>query len=123
MNNKKLNVILLGLILIFGVIFLILINLYNRNEESKIFFNKKDLYNNTWVNDDSILEINKNKLYIKLDGKVLVDNNKFDINSRSGLFSIESFEEDIYLRSVNSDYIVIWYNKAEYHLNKKIVNK
>lgn len=119
MNNRKFNIIS---ILIGVALFIVLINvfyLYRRNETSKINFSVSDIRNTKWLSDDVTLSISDNNLTFIVEDEEII-NESYKLNTVTGKFDLES-EKEFYLRSVTKDNIIVWYNKAEYNLEKEVI--
>lgn len=123
MTNRKLTFILIPIIPVLVILFIYILIQIKKNEESKVFFDASGLNNIVWKNESDKLEVKRNRITIVINDEVIVSNKKFDIDSRTGKFDISGFDEDIYLRSKNDDYIVIWYEKSDYHLDKEKIYK
>lgn len=119
MNNRKFNLIL---ILIGIALLIVLVNvfyLYRRNETSKINFNESDIKNSKWISDNVVLDIKDNNLTFTVDDEDIINEN-YKLDNKSGKFILSS-EKDFYLRSVTKDTIIVWYNHAEYNLEKEVI--
>lgn len=124
--NRNLDIILgiIGVILI--VAFCYLYYVYNQNELTKEYFKINDVTNETWVNkiNDVEFKVTDSKLKLSIDGSEVIEETEYDFNPRTGEFKYKVngnwVEEKLYLRSISSNAITIWYNYAELHLEKEI---
>lgn len=124
-DNKKLNIILGIVSIIFILISIYIGTIINNNERARIYFNINDLENINWINksDNITFKVENNKLTFKLGDETIVDNKKIDLNTQDGSITYDGISGKLYLRSVSQENIVIWYEKREYHLSKEIINK
>ena len=119
MTNTKFNVILIAigislLIVLFNVFYL-----YRRNEASKINFNDKYIKDTVWKSNDAKLSFNGNNLTFIINDSEKI-NSSYTLDKRSGKFNL-SDDEEFYLRSINEETIIVWYNRAEYNLEKEVI--
>ncbi|HOB26293.1 MAG TPA: hypothetical protein PLB45_00570 [Bacilli bacterium] len=126
-ENTKLNIIL-GIIcacILLAVIYMV--NYRNNLEEANIYFKIKDIQNINWVNETSNMKFytDGKTLTFKIGDKVIVDDKSFSLNQQTGEIIIDpkgdNIEGSLYLRSVSSNNIVIWYEEAEYRLEKEVI--
>ncbi len=119
MSNRKLNIILI----IIGVVLLIvLVNvfyIYKRNEASKIIFDENDFKNTTWINDNAKLIFKDSKLTFIINEEEVINSN-YALDNRSGKLN-NTDNEEFYLRSINEYSIIVWYDRAEYNLEKEVI--
>lgn len=122
MTYKKFNIlmVIIGIALI--VVLLNIIHLYKRNEESKINFNLSDIINNTYTSDNNTFKIDNKYITFVVDDETIIDNKKYSFNNRTGEFIIDD-DISIYLRSVGTNEIIIWYNYKDYNLKEELINK
>ena len=113
-NNTKFNIILGALCVVFSIV-IIYILVYRANVESaNVYFNQNDIKNITWKSDDSSFETNGKTFKFVKNGETIYDNETFKLDKHTGMI----IDGRLYLRSVNKDSIVLWYDEAEYRLNK-----
>lgn len=124
-DNKKLNIIL-GIVSIVVIIICIYLgSIINNNEKARIYFHMEDIEKVNWIDtrEDISFKIENNKLYFKIGEEVIVDNKRVDLNTKDGNITYDGVSGKIYLRSVNKENIVIWYEKKDYHLSREVINK
>jgi hypothetical protein len=127
--NRNLDIILGIVALVLMSVFGYLYYEYNQNEATKQLYDIRDIKNNKWQSDfyDMSLEIKEETITLVKEGETLIDNAKFEFNSRTGEFVYKDgsneVKETLYLRSIGNTSITIWYNYAEYSLNKYILTK
>ena len=127
--NRNLDIILGIVALVLMSVFGYLYYEYNQNEATKLLYDIRDIKNNKWQSDfyDMSLEIKDETITLVKEGETLIDNAKFEFNSRTGEFVYKDgsneVKETLYLRSIGNTSITIWYNYAEYSLNKYILTK
>ena len=127
--NRNLDIILGIVALVLMSVFGYLYYEYNQNEATKQLYDIRDIKNNKWQSDfyDMSLEIKDETITLVKEGETLIDNAKFEFNSRTGEFVYKDgsneVKETLYLRSIGNTSITIWYNYAEYSLNKYILTK
>lgn len=128
-ENTKLNIIL-GIIIAILVIFNLLIFYNIRNfDSSKNLFDISEIegveWKNTSTNSDLLIEDGKINLIINNDTIYYQD--IVSLNKETGEFTVNNdgnIETGIlYLRSVGSNNIVVWYEEAEYRLDKVVEYK
>lgn len=124
-DNRKLNVIL-GIVSVVAIIVsLYLGSIINNNEKSRIYFHMEDVKDVNWIDsrDDISFKISNNKLYFKIGEDIIVDNKNMELNTMDGNITYDGISGKLYLRSVNKENIVIWYEKKEYRLSREVINK
>ena len=127
--NRNLDIILGIVALVLMSIFGYLYYEYNQNEATKQLYDIREIKNNKWQSDyhDMSLEIGEETITLVKEGETLIDNAKYEFNSRTGEFVYKDgsneVKETLYLRSIGNTSITIWYNYAEYSLNKFILAK
>ena len=127
--NRNLDIILGIVALVLMSVFGYLYYEYNQNEATKQLYDIRDIKNNKWQSDfyDMSLEIKDETITLVKEGETLIDNAEFEFNSRTGEFVYKDgsneVKETLYLRSIGNTSITIWYNYAEYSLNKYILTK
>ena len=124
-DNRKLNVIL-GIVSVVAIIVsLYLGSIINNNEKARIYFHMEDVKDVNWIDsrDDISFKISNNKLYFKIGEDIIVDNKNMELNTIDGNITYDGVSGKLYLRSVNKENIVIWYEKKEYRLSREVINK
>lgn len=124
-DNKKLNIIL-GIVTIAAILISIYLGtIINNNENARIYFHMEDIENINWISstEDITFKIENNYLTFIIGEDTIIDNKKIDLNTQDGSITYDGISDKLYLRSVSSENLVIWYEKTEYHLSKEIINK
>lgn len=124
-DNKKLNIILGIVSIVVIIISIYLGSIINNNEKARIYFRMEDIENVNWIDtrENISFKVEDNKLYFKIGEDVIVDNKNVDLNTKDGNITYDGVSSKIYLRSVNKENIVIWYEKKDYHLSREVINK
>lgn len=112
-DNKKLNIILGIVSIVVIIISIYLGSIINNNEKARIYFRMEDIENVNWIDtrENISFKVEDNKLYFKIGEDVIVDNKRVDLNTKDGNITYDGVSGKIYLRSVNKENIVIWYEK------------
>lgn len=118
MTNKKFNIIAIGIGIVLLIILFNVFYIYRRNENSKILFNESDFRNTTWVSDNARLSFENSHVTFTLADDKKIDVN-YTFNNRTG--EIKNDDAEFYLRSINNYSIIVWYNNAEYNLEKEVI--
>lgn len=118
MTNKKFNIIAIGIGIVLLIILFNVFYIYRRNENSKILFNESDFRNTTWVSDNARLSFENSHVTFSLADDKKIDAN-YTFNNRTG--EIKNDDAEFYLRSINNYSIIVWYNNAEYNLEKEVI--
>lgn len=125
MENKKLDLILIGIAIVLVLIISYMIYLISRNENSRIYFNHNDIKNITWKNEEEqvLFKLDGKSASLKIQDKEILLNNDYDLNLKTGEITYkvddQIITEQLYIRSVTENDLVIWYNRAEYRLTKE----
>lgn len=118
MTNKKFNIIAIGIGIVLLIILFNVFYIYRRNENSKILFNESDFRNTTWVSDNARLSFENSHVTFTLADDKKIDVN-YTFNNRTS--EIKNDDAEFYLRSINNYSIIVWYNNAEYNLEKEVI--
>ncbi len=123
-ENTKLNIIL-SIIIVILAIFNILIFYNIKNfDSSKIIFNISEIEGIEWKNNStsSDLLIKDGKINLTINNDTIYYQDPVSLNQETGEFTVNNDgneeKEILYLRSVGSNNIVVWYQEAEYRLDK-----
>ena len=114
-ENTKLNIILGILCVVFVIVILYIISYRNNLESANVYFKTDEIRNTTWSNEDVTLKFDKDKYTLTIDNQDVIKDEVLKLNVHTG----ELKDGSLYLRSVNDNNIIIWYNEAEYKLDKK----
>lgn len=125
-TNKKFNVILIIISGIMLVVIFYLIFLINRHENARIYFNIEEIEGINWYSKDPVIDfiITDGTCTFIIDGEIVLDKERVRLNNETGeITRIGNKDEVMYLRSVGEANIIIWYEKAEYRLDKEVINR
>ena len=118
-ENRNFNIAMSIIIVILSISLIYLIYAVNEHEKSRVYFNLNDIENITWTNGEDEFFMNNNKATLILDSNTILDNKKITFDTATGEIKYNGTSK-IYIRSVSGNVITIWYEEAEYRLNKKI---
>ena len=113
-DNKKLNIILGVISGILLIVIVFLISYRNNIESTNVYFNVSDIKNITWKSDDAEFSTDGKTFTFKKNDEVIYNNQEFKLDTHTGMI----IQDVLYLRSTNDKSILIWYNEAEYKLDK-----
>ena len=114
-QNKRFNIIMAALSIVF-IIVIVYILMYIRNLEStNVFFKESEIKNITWSDDNSSFKTDGKTFNLTIDGVEIFNNEPFNLDVHTG----EIVNSRLYLRTVNNNNIIIWFDEAEYKLDKK----
>ena len=119
--NKKVNLVLGVLTLLFIVASIVMWYLVFRREATRNYFNISNIKNITWINKDNSFSIKDNKVNLVIGDDINFTEKFKKFETDTG--KLTCGDETIYIRSVSSSNLVLWYNKGEYHFNKYIEAK
>ena len=114
-ENKRLNIILGILCIIFIIVIIYIINYRNNLESGNVYFKVEDIKNNSYEGTDAIFNTNGKTFNLTIDNEEIFKDEKFILDVHTG----KIIEGRLYLRSVTGNSIILWYNEAEYKLDKK----
>lgn len=117
MTNRKFNIIFIIISLCLTLIISIMLYMYIRNESSRNYFTLKEIEGYSWVNKEVTFELKDNKITLVIDDDKMYADKDITLNTQTG----EIIKDKLYIRSVTDNNLVIWYEKEEYRLNKKII--
>lgn len=117
MTNRKFNIIFTLISVSLMVVISIMVYMYIRNESSRYYFKLDEITGYSWVSKDVTFEMNDNKFTLTIDDKEMYKDADVTLDRMTG----ELIENKLYIRSVTDNNLVIWYEKEEYRLNKKII--
>ena len=120
MTNKKFNILMILLSIIFIFVAIYMLVLINKNEKSQIFFQSKEFINTKYSKDDNQFYATKDNLTLVIDGNTIYNEREYDLDEKTGELIIEEDEHILYLRSITEDKIILWYNKREIHFDRVI---
>ena len=119
--NRNLDIILILVALVLSAAFLILYFQYNQNELGKITFKVEEFKDITWVNElnDIKFTVTDDKLNLIIDSTDIIKDAEYNLNNQTGEITYNNESGKLYIRAVSSNTLTIWYNYAEYHLEKE----
>ena len=120
MTNKKFNILMILLSIIFIFVAIYMLVLINKNEKSQIFFQSKEFINTEYSKDDNQFYATKDNLTLVIDGNTIYNEREYELDEKTGELIIEEDEHILYLRSITEDKIILWYNKREIHFDRVI---
>lgn len=123
-TNRKFNAILITASVIMIAAICYMLFLIVRTENSRIYFNINEIKDINWFNKDKKIEFNTDgkTATLIIGGEYLMRDDKLVINEQTGEFIINGEDSgNVYLRSVGESNIVIWYEKAEYRLDREVI--
>ncbi len=120
-QNRNLDIVLIIIAVILTAATIILHFEYNQNELTKIKFKEEEFKNITWINELNEIEFKAtdSKLTLIIDSSTVIDDAKYSLNKETGEVLINGESGKLYIRAVGNNSLTIWYNYAEYHLEKQ----
>lgn len=125
-TNGKFNAIFITISVVMVAAICYMGFLIVRTENSRIYFNINEIKNINWYNREKKIEFSTtgSKATLVIEGEYLMNDDSFSINEQTGEFIINGTNAgNLYLRSVGESNIVIWYEKAEYRLDREVINR
>ena len=119
--NRNIDIVLVLLAIVLSAAFLILYYQYNQNEIGKVLFRKEEIKDITWISElnDVKFNLTDDKINLIIDSTDIIKDSNYTLNSQTGEITIEGTSDKLYIRAVSSNSLTIWYNYAEYHLEKE----
>ena len=120
-QNRNLDIILIIIAVVLTAATIILHFEYNQNEKTKIKFEETEFKNITWINELNDIKFNATdtKLTLIIDSSTIIDDATYSLNKETGEVVINNEHGKLYIRAVGNNSLTIWYNYAEYHLEKE----
>lgn len=125
-TNRKFNVIFITASVFMVAAICYMLFLIVRTENSRVYFKINEIENINWYNKEKKIEFKTdgNRATLIIGGEYLMNDDKLTINEQTGEFIINGVETgNVYLRSVGESNIVIWFEKAEYRLDREVINR
>ena len=113
-RNSKLNIILGVICLVFVIVILYLISYRNNVESANIYFNENDIKNISWNSENVEFNTDGRTFTFIKDGETIFNKKEFNLDTHTGMI----IDNTLYIRNVNSNNLMIWYNEAEYRLDR-----
>lgn len=125
MGNRKLNIILGIVSVVLLLTSFYMVHLTIKNEDSRIYFNIKDIENINWIDEEENISFKlvDGKVNFKINDDNVIRNEDYTFNNQTGEIVYNDISNSLYIRTVNEESIVVWYEKAEYHLDKEFIAK
>ena len=121
-RNLDIALILLAIVLVaaFGIIFF----MYYQNETTKVKFKLSEFKNITWVNElnDIKFTVTEDKVNLVIDSTSIINDASYEFNKSTGEIKFNGESGMLYIRAIGNNSLTIWYNYAEYHLEKEYKN-
>lgn len=119
--NRNLDIILILVAIVLSAAFLILYFQYNQSELGKITFKLDEFKDITWVNElnEIKFKVTDDKINLVIDSTDIITDADYDLNTKTGEIIFNGESGKLYIRAVGSNSLTIWYNYAEYHLEKE----
>lgn len=125
MENRKLNIILGIVSAVLLLTSFYMVHLTIKNEDARIYFNIKDIENINWIDEEENIsfKLADGKVNFKINGDNVIRNEDYTFNNQTGEIVYNDISNSLYIRTVNEESIVVWYEKAEYHLDQEFIAK
>jgi len=122
--NRNIDIALIILAIILVVAFGIIYYMYYQNETTKVRFKVNEFKDVTWVNElnEITFSITDDKVNLSINSTDLITDASYELNKGTGEIVYNGEKGKLYVRAVGSNSLTIWYNYAEYHLEKKYKN-
>ena len=119
--NRNIDIVLIITSVILVIAFGIIYYMYEQNEFTKVKFKINEIKDITWVNElnDITFTIKDDKLNLSIDSTPVIEDASFELNKGTGEIIFDGESNMLYVRAVSSSSLTIWYNYAEYHLEKE----
>jgi hypothetical protein len=114
-ENKRLNIILGIICVIFVIVILYMISYIRNLESTHIYFNINDIKNVKWESNTASFYTDGKTYTFSINGTNIFDNEKIELDNNTGMI----VDNRLYLRSIGTNNIVIWYDEAEYRLDRQ----
>jgi hypothetical protein len=122
--NRNIDIALIIIAIILVITFGIINYMYYQNESTKVRFKINEFKDVTWVNElnDITFTISDEKVNLIIDSTDIINDASYELNKSTGEVVYNGESNKLYIRAVGSNSLTIWYNYAEYHLEKKYKN-
>lgn len=119
--NRNIDIVLLITSVVLVIAFGIIYYMYQQNEFTKVKFKINEIKDITWVNElnDITFTIKDDKVNLVIDSTNIIEDATFELNKSTGEIVYNGESGKLYIRAVSSSSLTIWYNYAEYHLEKE----
>lgn len=117
MTEKKFNIIFIVIALFLVMIISIMTYMIVRNEASRNYFDEAYIEKYNWKNNIASFSLKDDKVTLSINDDKMYDEKEVKFNSQTG----EVIEGKLYVRSLTTDNLVIWYESEEYRLQREII--
>ena len=122
--NRNIDIALIILAIVLVAAFSIISYMYYQNETTKVRFKINEFKDVTWVNElnEITFTMTDEKVNLSIDSTDIIKDASYELNKGTGEIIYNGEKGKLYVRAVGSNSLTIWYNYAEYHLEKKYKN-
>ena len=122
--NRNIDIALIILAIVLVIAFGIIYYMYYQNETTKVRFKINEFKDVTWINElnDITFTITDEKVNLSIDSTDIIKDASYELNRGTGEVVYNGESGKLYIRAVGTNSLTIWYNYAEYHLEKKYKN-
>ena len=119
--NRNLDIVLILVAIVLVVAFGIIFYMYQQNESTKVKFKINEFKDVTWVNELNEIKftVSDDKVNLVIDSADVIKDASYELNKGTGEMIIDGEKGKLYIRAVSNNSLTIWYNYAEYHLEKE----
>lgn len=119
--NRNLDIILIIVAIVLVAAFGIIYYMYQQNESTKVKFKINEFKDVTWVNELNEIKftVSDDKVNLIIDSSDVIKDASYELDKGTGEMIIDGEKGRLYIRAVSSNSLTIWYNYAEYHLEKE----
>ncbi len=119
--NRNLDIVLILVAIVLVAAFGIIYYMYQQNESTKVKFKINEFKDVTWVNELNEIKftVTDDKVNLVIDSVDVVKDATYELNKGTGEMIIDGEKGKLYIRAVGNNSLTIWYNYAEYHLEKE----
>ncbi|MBQ7240616.1 MAG: hypothetical protein IJS56_04160 [Bacilli bacterium] len=119
--NRNLDIVLILVAIVLVAAFGIIYYMYQQNESTKVKFKINEFKDVTWVNELNEIKftVSDDKVNLVIDSADVIKDATYELNKGTGEMIIDGEKGKLYIRAVSNNSLTIWYNYAEYHLEKE----
>ncbi len=119
--NRNIDIALIILAIVLVAAFSIISYMYYQNETTKVRFKINEFKDVTWVNElnEITFTITDDKVNLSIDSTDIIKDASYEFNNGTGEVIYNGEKGKLYVRAIGSNSLTIWYNYAEYHLEKE----
>lgn len=115
-ENTRLNIILGVICLVLTAVIIYIVNYRNNIESINVYFDTNEIKDIVWRSPKMTFNTDGNTFTLVYDNNTIFDNEPFNLDNHTG----EIVKDRLYIRSVGKSNILLWYDEAEYKLDKNI---